>query len=60
MPRGTALANAAKSRLHSAIEHVALFVRTIGLVRASTKIGLVNLAYNMQRRGRLDRRTAPA
>ncbi len=68
MSRRTALANAAKSRVRSAIEHVfarqkgpmGLFVRTIGIARASTKIGLANLAYNMQRLVWLDRRTAPA
>ena len=37
-----------------------LFVRTNGIARASTKIGLANLAYNMQRLVWLDRRTAPA
>jgi len=26
-----------------------LFIRTIGLARAHTKIGLANLAYNMKR-----------
>ena len=28
---------------------MALVVRTIGLARATVKIGLVNLAYNMKR-----------
>jgi len=28
-----------------------LFIRTIGIVRARTKIGLANLTYNMQRMG---------
>ena len=37
-----------------------LFVRIIGLGRATTKIGLANLAYNMQRLVWLDSRTAPA
>ena len=68
MPRRTALANAAKSRVRSAVEHVfarqkgpmGLFVRTIGIARACMKIGLANLAYNMQRLVWLDRRTAPA
>jgi IS5 family transposase len=43
--------NAAKSRIRSRIEHVFaeqkdrmdLFIRTIGLPRAATKIGLANL-----------------
>ena len=32
-----------------------LFIRTIGLARARTKIGLANLVYNMQRHGLADR-----
>jgi IS5 family transposase len=57
MPERTRLANAAKSKVRSAVEHVfahekgqmALFVRTIGLARAKLKIGFVNLAYKMRR-----------
>src|SRR5215469_372609 len=57
MPRHTAHANARKSAIRSAVEHVfarqkgpmGLFVRTIGIARARTKIGLANLLYNMQR-----------
>src|SRR4029077_3367032 len=57
MPRRTARANARKSAVRSAVEHVfarqkgpmGLFIRTIGIVRARTKIGLANLVYNMQR-----------
>ena len=57
MPRHTAHANARKSAIRSAVEHVfarqkgamSLFVRTIGIARARTKIGLANLLYNMQR-----------
>lgn len=57
MPRPTARANAPKSAVRSAVEHVfarqkgpmALFIRTIGIARARTKIGLANLVYNMQR-----------
>src|ERR1051326_2759340 len=57
MPRHTAHANAHKSAIRSAVEHVfarqkgamSLFVRTIGIARARTKIGLANLLYNMQR-----------
>ncbi len=37
-----------------------LFVRTTGIARATTKIGLANLAYNMQRLVWFDGRTAPA
>ena len=50
-------ANRARSKVRSAVEHVfahqktlmRLFVRTIGLGRATLKIGMVNLAYNMRR-----------
>jgi transposase, IS5 family len=37
-----------------------LFIRTIGIARAKTKIGLANLAYNMQRMVWLTAQTAPA
>ncbi len=57
MPTRTRRANAAKSTVRSAIEHVfarqkgpmALVVRTIGIGRATVKIGLANLAYNLKR-----------
>lgn len=50
-------ANALKSKIRSRVEHVFavqkhkmdLFVRTIGIARATTKIGLVNLVYNLRR-----------
>jgi hypothetical protein len=53
----TRRANNAKSRIRSRIEHVFaeqkdrmdLFVRTVGLPRAATKIGLANLVYNVKR-----------
>lgn len=61
-------ANAARSKVRAAVEHVfaeqkrrmALFVRTIGIARARAKIGLANLAYNMQRLVYLERREAEA
>ena len=67
MPRRTARANARKSAVRSAVKHVfarqkgamGLFIRTIGLARASTKIGLANLVYNMQRMVWLAAQTAP-
>ncbi len=57
MPDVTRIANARKSRVRSAVEHVfahekglmGICVRTIGLARARVKIGLANLAYNMRR-----------
>jgi transposase, IS5 family len=63
MPVRTARANATKSAIRAHIEHVfaeqkhrmGLFVRTIGLARATTKIGLANLVYNMRRLLWLDR-----
>jgi IS5 family transposase len=63
MPPRTARANAKKSAIRARIEHVfaeqkarmGLFVRTIGLARATTKIGLANLVYNMRRLLWLDR-----
>jgi IS5 family transposase len=68
MPRRTRRANAAKSAVRSAVEHVfarqkgpmALVVRTIGIARARVKIGLANLAYNMRRLVWLSGRSAPA
>jgi len=68
MPPRTARANAKKSAIRAHIEHVfaeqkarmGLFVRTIGLARATTKIGLANLVYNMRRLLWLDRRPTPA
>jgi transposase, IS5 family len=49
-------ANNTKSRIRSRIEHVFaeqkdrmdLFIRTIGLPRTTTKIGLANLVYNVK------------
>jgi IS5 family transposase len=68
LPSHHARANAARSPVRSAIEHVfagqkhrmKLFVRTIGIARATMKIGMANLAYNFQRLAWLDARTAPA
>lgn len=63
-----ARANAARSKVRSQVEHVfaaqkhvmGLFVRTIGLARAKTKIGMANLVYNMKRLAWLEGRRAPA
>jgi IS5 family transposase len=57
MPGPHRRANRARSAVRSAIEHVfaeqkqrmKLFVRTIGLARATVKIGMANIAYNMKR-----------
>lgn len=63
-----AKANAARANVRGHVEHVfahqkagmGLFVRTIGLARAHTKIGLANLAYNFRRLAWLDRQSVPA
>ena len=57
MPERTRIANARKSRVRSAVEHVfahqknryGLFIRTIGIARARAKLTLANLAYNVDR-----------
>lgn len=57
MPRATARANAKKSSIRAAVEHVfahqknrfGLFIRTIGLARAEAKLALANIAYNFDR-----------
>ena len=56
--------NTEKSRIRSRVEHVfgaqahmgSHFVRTIGILRAEVKIGMMNLAYNMVRLGQLIKR----
>ena len=55
--KNVARANNARSKVRAAVEHVfarqkgpmGLVVRTIGLARATVKIGLANIAYNMRR-----------
>jgi hypothetical protein len=57
MPARTRRANGRKSKVRAAVEHVfaeqksrmGLFIRTVGLARARTKIGLANLVYNVKR-----------
>ena len=57
MPEATRRANNAKSKIRSRVEHVFaaqkdrmdLFIRTIGIERATTKIGMANLVYNIKR-----------
>ena len=68
MPVRTARANVRKSAVRAHVEHIfaeqkarmGLFVRTIGLARATTKIGLANLVYNMRRLIWLERHAALA
>jgi IS5 family transposase len=73
-PRGRAMsqtmarANGRRSKVRSFVEHVfarqkaqmKLFIRTIGIARATTKIGMVNLAYNLMRYVWHQGRTMPA
>ena len=67
MLRHTARANGRKSKVRAAVEHVfaqqkgpmGFFIRTIGLARATTKIGLTNLVYNMKRMVWLAAQTVP-
>jgi IS5 family transposase len=64
MAARTRRANARKSAVRARIEHVfalqkavmGLMVRTIGIARATVKIGLANLAYNIKRYGWLSSR----
>lgn len=68
MPERIARANAKRSAVRSAVEHLfagqkhrmGLVVRTIGIARARIKIGMANLAYNFQRLAWLEGRPAPA
>lgn len=61
-------ANRARSTVRSAVETVfaaekhvfGLFIRSIGMARATTKIGLANLVYNVRRYLWLSGRSAPA
>lgn len=56
--------NTEKSRVRSRVEHIfgaqahmgSHFVRTIGILRAEVKIGMMNLVYNMIRLGQLIKR----
>jgi IS5 family transposase len=55
MPEALSRANNAKSKVRSRVEHVFaeqktrmdLFIRTVGIARATVRIGLPNLVYNI-------------
>jgi hypothetical protein len=57
MPKRTARANAAKSRIRARVEHVFaqqkdrmhLMIRSIGIKRAEATIIMANIAYNLGR-----------
>ena len=73
-PRGKSIparvrrGNATRGRVRAAVEHVfacqkqrlRLVVRTVGIARARTKLGLANLAYNLLRFTWLEAQAAPA
>lgn len=66
MPEHIRRGNKARSKHRAPIEHVyavqknvfGLTVRTIGIARAKTKIGLANIAYNMRRLVQVQRRSS--
>jgi hypothetical protein len=69
MSEATSRANGRRSKIRAFVEHVfaqqkssrmGLFVRTIGIARATTKIGMANLAYNLTRFVWHQGRTVPA
>lgn len=68
MSEATARANGRRSKTRAFVEHVfaqqksrmGLFIRTIGIARARTKIGMANLAYNLTRLVWHEGRTASA
>ncbi|BAK82470.1 IS5 family transposase [Komagataeibacter medellinensis] len=68
MPRHIQRSNAGKSVIRSRVEHVfadqksqtGLFVRTVGITRATMRIGLANIVYNMRRFLFLERLNAAA
>jgi hypothetical protein len=68
MPEHIARANAKRSAVRSAVEHVfagqkhrmGLFIRTIGIARARITIGMTSLAYNFQRLAWLEGKGASA
>src|SRR5512135_1484285 len=68
MPAHIRRGNATRAKVRATVEHVfaaqkrrrGLIVRTIGIARATTKITLTNLAYNMRRLLWIEGRATPA
>jgi IS5 family transposase len=68
MPAHIARGNAARARVRVAIEHVfaaqkcrlGLLIRTVGLARATSKLGLANLVTNLRRLAWFELRPHPA
>ena len=67
MPESIKRGNQTKSKIRSRIEHIFaeqkdrmnLFIRTIGIQRATTKIGIANIFYNIKRYTWLETKAAP-
>lgn len=65
LPERIARANTRRSKIRAQVEHMfagqkhrmGLVVRTIGIARATIKIGMANLVYNFQRLAGLERPT---
>ena len=68
MPPNVRCGNATRGKVRAAVEHIfacqkqrlRLAVRTVGLTRATTKLGLANLTYNLLRFVWLEGRAVPA
>ncbi|ETC98204.1 transposase [Asaia sp. SF2.1] len=68
MPRHIQRSNAGKSVIRSRVEYIfadqksqmGLFTRTVGIPRATMRIGLANIVYNMRRVLFLERLNASA
>ena len=68
MPRHIQKSNAWKSVIRSRVEHAfadqksqtELFIRAVGITRATMKVGLANIVYNMRRFLFLERISATA
>lgn len=68
MPAHIARGNTTRSRVRAHVEHVfateklrmGMVIRCVGLVRATARITLANLAYNMRRLVRLDGKAVAA
>jgi IS5 family transposase len=68
MPPHIARGNARRARVRAVVEHVfaaqkcrlGLVIRSVGLTRATTRLGLANLVTNMRRLAWFEARSAPA
>ena len=68
MPSHIARGNATRARVRAKVEHVfaeqkrrfGLVIRTVGVARATAKLALANLVYNLRRLAWIEHRTTPA